>query len=58
MVVGVLVLIWLMLAAFLLVGLIGLSILGFGALIGLLINLMLLPLRIFIWILKGLFGLF
>lgn len=58
MVVGVLVLIWLMLAAFLLVGLIGLSILGFGALIGLLINLVLLPLRIFIWILKGLLGLF
>ena len=58
MVVGVLVLIWLMLAAFLLVGLIGLSILGFGALIGLLINLVLLPLRIFLWILRALFGLF
>jgi hypothetical protein len=57
-VVGVLVLLWLLLAAFLIMGLIGLSILGFGALIGLLINLVLLPLRIFIWILKGLLGLF
>jgi hypothetical protein len=54
----VLVLLWLLLAAFLIMGLIGLSILGFGALIGLLINLVLLPLRIFIWILKGLLGLF
>ena len=53
-----LVLIWLMLAAFLLVGLIGLSILGFGALIGLLVNLVLLPLRIFLWILRALLGLF
>lgn len=53
-----LVLLWLMLAAFLLVGFIGLSILGFGALISLLINLVLLPLRIFIWILRALLGLF
>jgi hypothetical protein len=57
-VVDVLVLLWLMLAAFLLVGFIGLSILGFGALISLLINLVLLPLRIFIWILRALLGLF
>lgn len=56
--VDVLVLLWLMLAAFLLVGFIGLSILGFGALISLLINLVLLPLRIFIWILRALLGLF
>jgi hypothetical protein len=57
-VVGVLVLLWLLLAAFLFVGLIGLSILGLGALISLLINLVLLPLRIFIWILRALLGLF
>ena len=51
-------LIWLLLAAFLFMGLIGLSILGFGALIGLLVNLVLLPLRIFVWILRALLGLF
>jgi hypothetical protein len=58
MVVGVLFLLWLLFVAFMLVGLIGLSILGFGALISLLINLVLLPLRIFIWILRALLGLF
>jgi len=54
----VLFLLWLLFVAFMLVGLIGLSILGFGALISLLINLVLLPLRIFIWILRALLGLF
>jgi hypothetical protein len=46
------ILLWILFVAFLLVGLIGLSILGFGALIGLLINLVLLSLRILLWILK------
>jgi hypothetical protein len=49
---------WMLFAAFLFMGMIGMTILGIGAFIGLLINLVLLPLRIVLWIIKGFFGLF
>ncbi len=49
---------WMLFAAFLFMGMIGMTILGIGAFIGLLVNLVLLPLRILLWMIKGFFGFF
>ena len=51
-----LVLVWMLFAVLVFLGLIGVTIMGFGFLIGMLVNLLLLPLRIILWIIRGLFG--
>ena len=48
---------WLILATLMLVGLISLSVMSIG-IFGLIVNLALLPLRIFIWVLRLFFGIF
>jgi len=53
---GVLILLWMLLAAIAFLGLIGVTIMGFGFFISLFVNLLLLPLRIVLWVLRGLFG--
>ena len=49
---------WLILATLMLMGLISLSIMSVGIFVGLIVNLALLPLRIFIWFLRLFFGIF
>ena len=49
---------WLILAAFMLLGFISLSVMSVGIFVSLIVNLALLPLRIFIWILRLFFGIF
>ena len=46
------------LATLMLMGLISLSVMSVGIFVGLIVNLALLPLRIFIWILRLFFGIF
>ena len=52
------IIVWLILATFMLLGLISLSVMSVGIFISLIVNLALLPLRIFIWILRLFFGIF
>lgn len=47
-----------LLAAFVLAGFIITTVLGVAMVIGLAVNLVLLPLRIIFWVLKGIFGFF
>ena len=49
---------WLILATLMLMGLISLSVMSVGIFVGLIVNLALLPLRIFIWFLRLFFGIF
>ena len=49
---------WLILATLMLVGLVSLSVMSVGIFVGLMVNLALLPLRIFIWTLRLFFGIF
>ena len=49
---------WLILATFMLVGLVSLSVMSIGIFVGLIVNLALLPFRIFIWTLRLFFGIF
>jgi hypothetical protein len=49
---------WLILATLMLVGLISLSVMSIGIFVSLIVNLALLPLRIFIWALRLFFGIF
>ena len=49
---------WMILATLMLVGLISLSVMSVGIFVSLLVNLALLPLRIFIWFLRMFFGIF
>ena len=49
---------WLILATFMLLGFIFLSVMSVGVFVSLIVNLALLPLRIFIWILRLIFGIF
>jgi hypothetical protein len=49
---------WLILATFTLLGFIFLSVMSVGVFVSLIVNLALLPLRIFIWILRLIFGIF
>ena len=51
-----LILLWMLLAAIAFLGLIGVTIMGFGFFISMFVNLLLLPLRIILWVLRGLFG--
>ncbi len=50
--------VWMLIAAFVLFGLILVSIIGFGLFIGFLVNLILLPFRIILWFIRMLFGIF
>ena len=50
--------VWLILATFMLLGFIFLSVMSVGVFVSLIVNLALLPLRIFIWILRLFFGIF
>jgi len=47
-----------LLAAFLLAGFIFTTVFGVAVIVGLVVNLVLLPLRIFLWVLKGILGIF
>ena len=49
---------WLILATFMLLGFIFLSVMSVGVFVGLIVNLAMLPLRVFIWILRLIFGIF
>jgi hypothetical protein len=49
---------WLILATFMLLGFIFLSVMSVGVFVSLIVNLALLPLRVFIWILRLIFGIF
>ena len=49
---------WLILATFMLLGFIFLSVMSVGVFVSLIVNLALLPLRIFIWVLRLIFGIF
>ncbi len=49
---------WLILTTLMLVGLISLSVMSIGIFVGLIVNLALLPLRVFIWVLRLFFGIF
>jgi hypothetical protein len=49
---------WLILATFMLLGVIFLSVMSVGVFVSLIVNLALLPLRIFIWVLRLIFGIF
>jgi hypothetical protein len=49
---------WLILATFMLLGLIFLSVMSVGVFVSLIVNLALLPLRIFLWVLRLIFGIF
>jgi hypothetical protein len=49
---------WLILATFMLLGFIFLTVMSVGVFVSLIVNLALLPLRIFIWILRLIFGIF
>jgi hypothetical protein len=49
---------WLILATFMVLGFIFLSVMSVGVFVSLIVNLALLPLRIFIWILRLIFGIF
>ncbi len=49
---------WLILGTFMLLGLVSLSIMSVGIFVSLIVNLALLPLRIFIWFLRLFFGIF
>jgi hypothetical protein len=49
---------WLILATFMVLGFIFLSVMSVGVFVSLIVNLALLPLRIFIWILRLFFGIF
>jgi hypothetical protein len=49
---------WLILATFMLLGFIFLSVMSVGVFVSLIVNLALLPLRIFIWVLRLFFGIF
>ncbi len=49
---------WLILGTFMLLGLVSLSVMSVGIFVSLIVNLALLPLRIFIWILRLFFGIF
>jgi hypothetical protein len=49
---------WLILATFMLLGFICLSLMSVGVFVSLIVNLALLPLRIFFWFLRLLFGIF
>jgi hypothetical protein len=49
---------WLILGALMLMGLISLSVMSVGIFVSLIVNLALLPLRIFIWFLRLFFGIF
>jgi len=47
-----------LLAAFILAGFIFTTVFGVAMVIGLVVNFVLLPLRIFLWVLKGILGIF
>jgi hypothetical protein len=49
---------WLIFATFMLLGFIFLSVMSVGVFVSLIVNLALLPLRVFIWILRLIFGIF
>ena len=49
---------WLILATFMLLGFIFLSVMSVGVFVSLIVNLALLPLRTFIWVLRLIFGIF
>ena len=49
---------WLILATFMVLGFIFLSVMSVGVFVSLIVNLTLLPLKIFIWILRLFFGIF
>jgi hypothetical protein len=49
---------WLILATCMLMGFIFLSVMSVGVFVSLIVNLALLPLRIFIWVLRLFFGIF
>ena len=49
---------WLILATLMVMGLISLSVMSVGIFVGLIVNLALLPLRIFFWFLRLFFGIF
>lgn len=49
--------VWMLIAALVILGLMGVSMLGFGVFVWMVVNLMLLPIRIVLWILRGILGL-
>ncbi len=49
---------WLILATLMLLGFISLSVMSVGIFVSIIVNLALLPLRIFIWVLRLFFGIF
>lgn len=51
-----LVFVWMLIAAFVLLGLILASVIGLGLFVGVLVNLILLPFRIILWFIRMLFG--
>jgi hypothetical protein len=49
---------WLIIATFMLLGFVSLTVMSVGVFVSLIVNLALLPLRIFIWFLRLFFGIF
>lgn len=52
------IIVWLILGTLMLVGLVSLSVMSVGIFVSLIVNLALLPLRIFLWTLRLFFGIF
>ena len=55
---GMVIIVWMILGTLMLMGLISLSVMSVGIFVSLIVNLALLPLRIFIWTLRLFFGIF